>query len=94
MDASTILTRSEKVTFQKVAEEAILIHMDTGTYFSLNDTGTEFWEMFDGTRSIRELATAVATKYDVDVEMVISDLLEIVEKLAADDLVIEEKIHR
>ena len=86
---STKLQRSEKVTFQKVAEEAVLIHLDTGTYFSLNNIGTEFWELFDGERTLKELAEVVANKYEVDVEVVTADLVELVEKLAEDELVLE-----
>ena len=86
---STKIQRSEKVTFQKVAEEAVLIHLDTGTYFSLNNIGTEFWELFDGERTIKELADVIANKYEVDVEMVTTDLIELVEKLAEDELVLE-----
>jgi len=86
VDPITRLKRSDKATFQKVADEAILIHLETGTYFSLNNIGTEFWEMFDGEQTIQELAETVANKYDVDVEMVTSDLIELAEKLAADAL--------
>lgn len=85
---STKFKRSEKVTFQKVADEAILIHMDTGTYFSLNNIGTEFWEMFDGERTINELAEVIANKYEVELEMVTTDLVELVEKLGEDELVL------
>ena len=88
MDVSTKLKRAEKVTFEKVADEAILIHLDTGTYFSLNNIGTEFWELFDGEKTLQELAESVAKKYEVESEMVIADLLDLVEKLAKDDLLL------
>ena len=88
MDVSIKLKRAEKVTFEKVADEAILIDLDTGTYFSLNNIGTEFWELFDGEKTLQELADSVAKKYKVESEMVIADLLELVEKLAKDDLLL------
>ena len=88
MEPTTVLKRSEKVTFQKIAEEAVLIHMDTGTYFSLNNIGTEFWELFDGKQTLNELSVGLASKYDVEPEMVLGDLIELVEKLAEDDLVL------
>lgn len=87
MDPTTRIKRSDNVTFQKVAEEAILIHMDTGTYFSLNNIGTEFWEMFDGERTVGELAAEVAVKYDVDPQMVTDDLIELAQKLQEDGLI-------
>jgi hypothetical protein len=87
MDASLRLKRGAKATFQVVAEEAILIHMDTGTYYSLNKVGTEFWNMLDGEKTIAEHAAVLAAKYDVDEAMVINDLLELAGKLKAEDLV-------
>lgn len=87
MDARTIFKRSEQVTHQIVAEEAILIQLDTGTYFSLNKIGTELWEMLDGEQSIQQHAETIAQKYDVGVAMVVADLLELAEKMDADHLV-------
>ena len=61
MDKNSILQRAENVTFEVVADEAILIDINTGTYFSLNEVGTEFWEMLDGTQTIEQHAAVIAT---------------------------------
>lgn len=81
MDVITIIKRSENATFQTVAGEAILIDLQTGKYFSLNRVGTEFWEMLDGEQSLAQHAATLATKYNVDAEMVTADLVELAEKL-------------
>lgn len=87
MDAQTILKRSEQVTHQIVAEEAILINLNTGTYFSLNKIGTEFWELLDGQQTIQQYAETLAKKYSVEAAMVAADLLELADKMAVDQLV-------
>lgn len=87
MDANTVLKRSDNATFQTVADEAILIHLNTGTYFSLNKVGTEFWEMLDGEQTIAQHAAVIAGEYDVDGGMVTDDLIELAEEMAAEDLV-------
>ena len=84
---TTILQRSDNASYEVVAGEAILIDVQTGTYFSLNKIGTEFWEMIDGTQSILQQATTIAERYDVDVPMVVGDLLELAGKMADDQLV-------
>ncbi len=89
MDAETLLRRSPQSTFQVVAEEAILIHLGTGTYFSLNRVGTEFWQMLDGQRTLGRYAEILAQKYSVDVSVVTADLLELAGKMAADKLIDE-----
>lgn len=87
MDANTHLKRGSKATFQVVADEAILIHMDTGTYYSLNKVGTEFWNLLDGQQTLQEHAAMLAQKYNVETTVVLNDLLELAEKLAAEKLV-------
>ena len=91
MDVSAILQRSENATFEVVADEAILIHLETGSYFSLNRIGTEFWEMLDGQQSLANHAAALARKYQVASERVEADLLELSERLAEAALVIIPK---
>ncbi len=91
MTPETILTRSPKATYEVVAGEAILIHLDTGAYFSLNAIGTEFWQMLDGQQTIRDHATTLANKYAVDVPMVVADLLELADKMAPEDLVVNSE---
>jgi hypothetical protein len=88
LDETTILQRSDNAAFEVVADEAILIRLDTGTYFSLNKVGTEFWEMLDGRQSISDHAAVIAEKYEVDTAMVTADLLELAGKMAQDDLVL------
>ena len=87
MNALAVLQRSEKATFEVVADEAILIHMENGAYFSLNRLGTEFWEMLDGQSPIRTHARSMARKYQVTDERVETDLLELSDRLLQADLV-------
>lgn len=87
MDAQSILRRSDNATFEVVAGEAILIRLDTGSYYSMNKIGTEFWEMLDGRQTIAEHAAVIAQKYDVDPAMVTDDMIEQAEQLGAEKLV-------
>ncbi len=63
MDDKTVLQRADSVTFEIVADEAILIDMNSGTYFSLNLVGTLFWERIDGQKNIGTIAEAIATLF-------------------------------
>lgn len=92
MTPETILARSPKATYEVVAGEAILIHLDSGAYFSLNSVGTEFWQLLDGQQTIWDHATTLAHKYGVDVPMVVSDLLELAGKMTPDDLLVRVQV--
>lgn len=80
--------RSPDATHQTVGEEAIIINLNTGAYYSLNDTGTMFWEMLDGQRSIADCARLIATEYEVDLSVVEADLLELAAEFRDEGLII------
>ena len=86
MDANTRIQHSANATFQIVADEAILIHLNSGVYYSLNEVGTSFWNLMDGQRTIGECADVIAAEYKAPRDVVLSDLLELANELAAEDL--------
>jgi hypothetical protein len=86
LDAQTKLQHSANATFQVVADEAIVIHLQTGVYYSLNDVGTAFWNMLDGQVTIGECADRIAAEYSAPAEVVLADLLELSGELAAEGL--------
>ncbi len=73
---------------QTVGEEAVVINLNNGSYYSLNDTGTIFWELLDGQRTIADCAQLIAQDYEVEVEMVEADLLELAAEFQAEGLII------
>jgi hypothetical protein len=87
LDSSTRLRHSAEATFQSVAGEAIVIHLRTGAYYSLNEVGTVFWEMLDGAQTIGECARRIAAEYDAPAAQIEADLLEISGELAKEGLV-------
>ena len=86
MDAQTRLRHSPDATFQEVAGEAILIHLQTGVYYSLNDVGTAFWNLLDGTRTIEACAQSIALEYSAPADLVLADLLELAADLTKEGL--------
>jgi len=81
LNAQTRLRRSPNVTHQSVAGEAILIRLDTGTYFSLNRIGTEFWDMLDGQRTIEQHAVGLAEKNNRIVQSAVDGLHALADRL-------------
>ena len=79
---------SPNAAHQTVGEEAILINLNTGSYYSLNDTGTMFWGLLDGERTISDCAQLIATEYEVEAGMVEADLLELATDFNHEGLII------
>ncbi len=79
---------SPNAAHQGVGEEAILINLNTGSYYSLNDTGTMFWQLLDGERTIAECARLIASEYEVEAHLVESDLLELATEFKNEGLIV------
>jgi len=85
---SAITKDSAQVLDRVVDGEALLIHLPSGEYFSLDRVGTLIWENIDGSRTIEDLAELVLDEYDVDREKVVADVLRLVEQLAGEGLLL------
>ena len=88
MEVTVKPRQNPDMTYQKVGEEAILINLNTGAYYSLNDTGTLFWELLDGDRSIADCARQIAADYDVEPDIVEEDLIELATDFQKEGLIL------
>ncbi len=79
---------SPDAAHQPVGDEAILINLKTGTYYSLNETGTMFWQLLDGQRTIADCARLIALDYEAELELVEADLLELATDLKKEGLIV------
>ncbi len=77
MDENTVFQRTDNATFQVVAGEAIVIRMDTGAYYSLNQVGTDFWEGLDGRTPLHQHAQTIADKYNRETADFITQLRQL-----------------
>jgi hypothetical protein len=85
---SQVAKDSRQVIDRVVDGEALLIHLSTGNYFSLNGIGTAIWESLDGTKTIRALAEDISAEYDVDPEQAQADALNLVGDLVKEGLAV------
>ena len=88
MNLTSIPNHHADATYQIVAEGTILIKLSTQQIYELNDTGTMFWKLIDGQRTIADCARAIAAEYEVEPEEVESDLLELAAELHEEGLII------
>lgn len=86
LTGETRLKQSANATYQIVAGEAILIHIRSGVYYSLNEVGTAFWQLMDGARTITDCANLLAKEYQAPAEEIQSDLTELGEDLVREGL--------
>ncbi|NND02005.1 MAG: PqqD family protein [Acidimicrobiia bacterium] len=78
--------RRADVMEQAVDDELILFNPVTETYFTLNRSAREVWDLVDGSRTVNDIARGLASRYGMDPEALIEDVRAIVDSFVAAEL--------
>ncbi|HKP21076.1 MAG TPA: PqqD family protein [Thermoleophilaceae bacterium] len=87
MDVNSRPRRREDVLAQAAGDTVILLTPDSGEYFTLNEVGGRIWELADGSRSVAEIAAALADEYEAPLKEIQVDTLDVLAELAEERLV-------
>ncbi len=84
----TVLHPHPSLVFTQLDDtEAVLLHLDTKRYYTLNETGTRIWELLQQSRSAQEIALALQDNYALTDEEALPLLLAFVDELQQEGLV-------
>jgi hypothetical protein len=59
----------EHVLSRKLDDEMVLLNLDSGEYFGLNDTGTKVWELIADGRSREDVVDTLTKEFAVAAEV-------------------------
>ena len=62
------------ILFREVENEGILLHIASGTYYSLSETSVLFWQALSTQQPLEPVVNAIASEYDVTKEVIVADL--------------------
>ena len=85
--ASTYPAKSKNVVWKVLGGETVVLSLDSGVYFTLNNSGTAVWEQIDGAASLAEIGHNLCTQFDVTFEQVQGDLIEMTQALLNEGLI-------
>lgn len=76
------------VVFREVGGEAVLLDLASERYFTLDATGTRMWALLAEHGETAEVVRRLLAEYEVDEAVLARDLDELVDRLAAEGLVV------
>jgi hypothetical protein len=71
------------VVFRQLDDEAVLLDLESGTYFGLNAVGTRVWQLLAEHADLKTVLNTLADEYDADLAELERDLLTLSEELCA-----------
>jgi hypothetical protein len=85
--AQRFRVNSPTVVSEVFDDEIIIIHLENGTYYSLDESGAAIWKSLQQGVSIAELAACVATSYAVSSEEIEHTVQQFMKELAQEKLI-------
>ncbi len=77
----------ENVVARELEGEAVMLNLESGVYFGLDEVGTRIWALIQEHGSLRKVFEAMQREYDVAPATLEKDLLRLVEELQGKGLV-------
>lgn len=71
--------------------EAMLLQLDTGEYYGLDDVGNRFWQLILEIGDLDRIRERLLEEYDVDAEVLAADLEHLLHELVERKLVVMEE---
>ena len=84
------LRHRERVLTQRAADSLVLLDVDGGEYFALDEVSGRVWDLCDGSHSVSAMVAALCQEYDAPAESVEEDVLSFLGEMADERLVIHE----
>ena len=77
---------SDDAVFREMDGESVLLNLETGMYFGLDEVGTRVWRLAADNGSLRAIRERLVEEYDADAATIERDLLALAEALVSKGL--------
>ena len=65
---------ADDILMSQIENEAILLHVSTGTYYNLNESSIPFWEALQNKQPLEPVVQQIINEYEVEASQVLEDL--------------------
>jgi hypothetical protein len=72
---------------REVQGETVLLHLESGEYFGLDEVATRIWQLILEKGDLAEVEAAMQAEYEADAAVLAADLNRVVGELAAKRLI-------
>ncbi|MDE0686419.1 MAG: PqqD family protein [Candidatus Poribacteria bacterium] len=77
----------EEVFFEELDDQAVILNIQTSTYFGLNEVGTRIWNLLSEHKQVRIVYNKLIEEYDVAAEQIAKDLQIFINHLQSKELI-------
>jgi len=83
----TVISRSPAVLTAEVSGEIVMMSIERGSYFGLDDIGSDIWKRIEPPCTFAALIDGLAAAYDAERATIAADVCVLLDRMAAQDVV-------
>jgi hypothetical protein len=87
LDDATMVSRSPSVLTAEVDGEVVMMSIEQGRYFGLDDIGSDIWKRLEPPCTFAALVDRLAADYDADRAVIAADVRSLLGQMAKQDVV-------
>jgi hypothetical protein len=69
------ISPSDQVVMRELSGESVLLDLNSGRYFGLNEVGTRAWNLMEQGVSLQDVTAALYTEFDAPAAIIQAELL-------------------
>lgn len=82
------LRRQDGILAQEARGQTVLLRLEDGGYYALDEVGAMIWELCDGQRAVGEIVALLCAEFDAPEGTVRADVLEFIGDLRRERLLV------
>jgi coenzyme PQQ biosynthesis protein PqqD len=82
------IRRQDGVLAQEARGQTVLLRLEDGGYYALDDVGARIWELCDGSRAVGQIVDILSSEFDAPEAIVRADVLEFIDDLRRERLLV------
>jgi coenzyme PQQ biosynthesis protein PqqD len=90
LSLNDVVVTSDKIVTRETEGELVVVLPEKGKFVVLNATGAQMVQLADGRRTLAEIATEIADRFEADLSRVQTDVLNFAEDLTARNVLIAQ----
>jgi len=80
--------RQDGVIAQESQGQTVLLRLEDGGYYAVDEVGAAIWKLCDGTRSVEEIVAGVHAEFEAPEPTIRADVVEFVQDLHREGLLL------
>jgi hypothetical protein len=88
LNINSIVQRNPKLIANQMDGEIVMMSIDNGEYYGLDEVGSRIWELMEQPVSLGELINSLVTEFEVSRDECFQDTMEFLDDLFAKDLLL------